>query len=243
MNCSGNPIETPDIASSTEDYASRFKGETGEWLLKVQERGTLAMLKGLEQGTVLDVGGGHAQNLPCLSERGYPVTVFGSTQECSQRIRKYIDNGKAAFVTGNLVALPFRDRQFDIVISYRMVTHLIGWKKFLSELCRVSDRSVIIDFPSIRSVNVLSDAMFLLKKKIEKNTRTYTIFSEREIVQEFQKNGFSKKDKVPQFFMPMVFHRALKSRKLSEFSERLIKGTGLTGWFGSPVIIRFDRVT
>lgn len=36
--------ETADIETASNDYALRFSGEIGAWLLKVQEEATLRML-------------------------------------------------------------------------------------------------------------------------------------------------------------------------------------------------------
>jgi len=58
MDRIGNPLpnmsnntsfpETADIETSSDGYASRFAGPTGEWFLQVQERITLAMLRDYE---------------------------------------------------------------------------------------------------------------------------------------------------------------------------------------------------
>ncbi|NEO49979.1 MAG: class I SAM-dependent methyltransferase, partial [Moorea sp. SIO4A3] len=61
MVSTGDFPETADIETSSEDYASRFAGEIGAWLLKVQEDATLKMLTPYPKATILDVGGGHGQ--------------------------------------------------------------------------------------------------------------------------------------------------------------------------------------
>lgn len=58
MNLTSEYLETADIETSSEDYASRFAGAVGAWLLKTQEDATLRMLLPYPGATVLDVGGG-----------------------------------------------------------------------------------------------------------------------------------------------------------------------------------------
>ncbi|WP_293161376.1 hypothetical protein [Okeania sp. SIO2C9] len=47
--------ETADVETSSDDYASRFAGDIGAWLLKVQEEATLTMLAPYPNGKILDV--------------------------------------------------------------------------------------------------------------------------------------------------------------------------------------------
>ena len=61
MVSTGDFSETADIETSSDDYAARFAGEIGAWLLKVQEEATLRMLAAYPNAKILDVGGGHGQ--------------------------------------------------------------------------------------------------------------------------------------------------------------------------------------
>ena len=51
--------ETADIHTSSEEYADRFSGPAGAWMLGVQEKIALRLLRRFEDVSVLDVGGGH----------------------------------------------------------------------------------------------------------------------------------------------------------------------------------------
>jgi hypothetical protein len=53
--------ETADIHTSSDEYALRFSGPAGEWMLAVQERIALRMVRRFPDATILDVGGGHGQ--------------------------------------------------------------------------------------------------------------------------------------------------------------------------------------
>lgn len=230
--------ETADIETSSDDYARRFSGAVGEWFLKVQEQATLAMLAPYPGASVLDVGGGHGQTTGALLRNGYRVTVFGSAESCKNRIQPYLDDARCNFKVGNILALPYEDRSFDIVLSYRLLPHVERWQPFLAELARVARKAVILDYPEVASVNAATPFLFGVKKQMEGNTRTYTTFRQAQVVAEFRQHGFSLESRYPEFFFPMVLHRKLGRPGLSAALERFARWLGLTRRFGSPVILK-----
>lgn len=235
-----NP-DCPDIHSSTDDYATRFRGEVGQWFLKVQETGTQKLLSGKPPMTILDAGGGHGQNIEGLLRAGHKITVLGSDASCKKRIQNYIDHSGIQFAEGSLLHLPFPDKSFDSVISYRMITHIPDYPQFISELCRVAKDSVLVDFSSLQSINYFSDLFFHLKKGLEKNTRTFSMFRQKVLEKEFNKHGFFLHSRYGQFVFPMALHRMLKIKALCAFMEASVRLLGLSNVFGSPVIMRLDR--
>lgn len=233
--------ETADIETSSHDYAQRFSGEIGAWLLQVQEKATLQLLSPYQQAKVLDVGGGHGQLTNALIQNGYQVTVVGSDNSCKTRIQSFIDQNLCSFQVGNILDLPYPNQAFDVVVSYRLLPHVQAWQKFLFELCRVARQAVIIDYPAVQSMNYIAPYLFQVKKKLEGNTRPFTCFREDELLNVCQSAGFVKGDRYPQFFLPMVLHRKLKSPKISSAMENLSRLAGLTNLLGSPVIIKLFR--
>ena len=231
-------IETPDVETSSDDYASRFSGKIGEWFLKIQEKATLKMMAEWSGASVLDVGGGHGQLTGPLLQNGFDVTVLGSADECENRIREYTESDKCHFKVGNVLELPFKDNSFDIVVSFRLVPHINQWDRLLSEFARVARKAVIVDYPSKRSINCLTPLLFNVKKKYEKNTRHYISFSDKEIIESFELHGFTANKRYPEFFLPMVLHRALKCPPVSAFFESVSRLLGLTSLFGSPIILK-----
>jgi len=228
--------ETADIETANADYANRFAGPAGAWLLEVQSDRLQDALRGLPAGgTALDVGGGHAQTAPVLVEYGFSTTVTGSAPSCQERVPESIP-----FQIANHLDLPYEDRSMDVVISFRLMPHCDRWPELVKELCRVADKRVIVDYPAKQSVNFLADALFGLKKNVEKNTRTFTLFSHREVREAFETEGFTVK-RHPQFFWPMVLHRMLKRPALSRALEAPARWLGLTALFGSPVVLEARR--
>lgn len=232
--------ENADVHASSEEYARRFMGGVGDWMLKTQESALTSMLP-TDIRTVLDIGGGHGQTALPLSKLGRAVTILGSSPACGMRMRQHIENGSISFKCGNLVELPFEDRSFDGVVSFRLMSHCTAWKQLIAEMCRVSDRTVIFDYPVWCSANFMTPFFFSVKKRIEGNTRLYRIFTTRELEREFQSHGFTRVVSKKQFFFPMGIHRALKSPAISKALERIAQALFLTQAFGSPVVIAFER--
>lgn len=235
-------IEDADIETSSEDYARRFTGAVGRWFVETQTRITLDLLKSLPAGaSVLDVGGGHAQIAPRLSEAGYDVTVVGSDPACAARLRPWVEEGRCRFEVADLRALPYPDASFEAVVCLRLLPHSVSWTGLIGELCRVATRCVLLDYPSVRSANIVSSPLFEMKRGIELNTRPFMTFSPRQIRSAFAARGFVVRDERPQFLLPMVLHRLVNRPTFSKAAEVPGRVLGLTRWFGSPIIVRADR--
>jgi 2-polyprenyl-3-methyl-5-hydroxy-6-metoxy-1,4-benzoquinol methylase len=233
--------ETADIETSSDNYAVRFAGPTGEWMLRVQETIVLDLLKKRDAVSILDVGGGHGQLAFPMCREKYQVTVLGSSESCRARIASLADGGQCRFVVGNVIDLPFGDRSFDSVVSFRMITHCGHWPRLIGEFCRVARRSVVVDYPTVQSLNMIAPALFRAKKRLEGDTRAWRLFRHDEIRDEFARHGFAPGARTGQFFLPMVLHRALKCRDLSAGLEGVCRAAGLSKSWGSPVIIEMIR--
>ena len=100
---------------------------------------------------------------------------------------------------------------------------------------------MIVDYPTTRSINCLTSALFGAKKRLEGNTRSYALFHHAEVSAEFARHGFTLAARRPQFLLPMVLHRVLNRPRLSAFLEGIGRGFGLTRFFGSPVLVKMVR--
>jgi len=231
--------EVADIETSSDDYASRFAGPAGTWMLEVQRDAAFRLMGDLRAGTILDVGGGHGQLARPLCEKGTDITILGSDPVCEHRIQDLTQTGSCRFVTGNVIDLPFPDNAFHTVLCFRLVCHCDAWPDLIRELCRVASHRVIIDYPTSQSINALTGMLFGMKKRVEGNTRTYTLFRKKEIVGSFQKQGWKSEGLIKQFFWPMVIHRMLNRPVASKILEGPARILGLTRLLGSPVIHSF----
>lgn len=190
----------------------------------------------------MDVGGGHGQLAVPLVEHGYQVIVTGSADVCRKKLDRFLPSNSFEYLTCDMLDLPFEDNYFDVVMAFRLLPHVDRWPKLISEMCRVSRNIVIFDYPDTRSFNFLYSMFFHAKKALEKNTRPFRLFKRGELFKVLSKHGFGNPVLKPQFFIPMVMHRLLRSVTMSKSSEFVFRYTGLTHLFGSPVILKATKL-
>lgn len=235
----------PDIETSSEAYSRRFQGELGDYFLSVQSsivddflnRGNLTIQ------SVLDVGGGHGQLVPLLLGLGLLICIHGSSEECFRSIRAKINShaDRLRTAVSPMHRLPFKDREFDVVVSIRTLAHAPDWQEFLTELCRVSRKRVIFDYPPVYSFNITYPLFFRIKKLIEGDTRPFERFTADKLRPVLESEGFGDIQIEREFFLPMALHRLLKSPRLSRWLESFFAKLGLTRLLGSPAILCATR--
>lgn len=238
-----NDEDAPDIASSSHRYAQRFAGPGGRYLLDRQELGIERLLDTAAARaplTVLDVGGGHMQTAPLLSRLGHTVTVHGSTAQCLARMNTGPGSALESRL-GSMFHLPAADREFDLVLSIRMLGHVGRWPEFVAELCRVSRRYVLVEFASASGAQRLGRSFFGLKRRLEGNTRHYATFRVAEVERELRTHGFEPVAIERQFALPILLHRVLQRPVLSRVAEGMMERAGLTRRIGGPVLLLAER--
>lgn len=233
-------IEWPDIVTSDPSYLNRFQGKLGAWLLEVQEKliRLLVSDKITPQDTVLDVGGGHGQTLTALTGINENVTVRLSEQSGNSLIEGFTCTQDR----GDLYPLPYEDGSFTFCTAIRILTHVDNPELLISELCRVSAKFVLIDYPPLCSFNCLYSLIFFIKRAIEKDTRIFTIFTHAQMSQLVQKLGYTVVTRKNQFFWPVVLHRIHKRAWLGRLLETPMRMLGATALFGSPTIVLLEKV-
>jgi 2-polyprenyl-3-methyl-5-hydroxy-6-metoxy-1,4-benzoquinol methylase len=200
------------------------------------------MLNLRSNARILDIGGGHAQVAVPLVKNGFRVTVTGSSEVCRARLEKLLCSNSYGFVQCDLLNLPFKNNSFDAALAFRLLPHVDKWRNLISEMCRVSVNLIIFDYPDIRSFNILYRLLFNAKKKFEKDTRSFRLFSRREMLQALDDQNFRNCLFKPQFFIPMVIHRLLQFVWLSKTMEFIFRTIRLTHFFGSPVILKAKKI-
>lgn len=231
--------ETPDVETASDAYARRFAGAAGAYLLAKQELAVRTVLADWNGGSVLDVGGGHAQLTPILRTLASEILVFGSDERSVERVRR--DFPGCATATGDLLDMPFEPKAFDLVVAVRLLPHVRNWQKLVAELCRVARSTVVIDYPRTTGVNRLTPLLFPLKLRLEGNTRHYRNFRDVELDAAFAQHGFDVRAREPQFIVPMVVHRRTNGAAWLRVVERAAAALQITRSHGSPVVLRADR--
>ena len=227
---------SPDIESSSEEYAKRFKGKVGKWLLLQQKNATRNLIQG-DNLNILDVGGGHGQNIDTIQEMGHSLTVLASTEQSLDPIRDKLVKQDVQYDIGSFLDFPYADNSFDVVISYRTLSHMDDPERFVAELSRVARSQILVDFPSTASINLLYKPAFWIKKKLEPSTREFQSFSVKSVGSFFESDRFEIETVYKQFFLPMALHRMVRIRLFSAISEKTFRLVGLTSLLGSPVIV------
>lgn len=225
-----------DEHTSSELYSRRFEGKIGKLIIKRQNDLLLSFLGDVNQKTILDVGAGHGQLADTLVKAGGIVTVYGSSDKALEKLKHLTISNK----TGPLYPLPFKDKEFDIVVSFRTFPHVPDWKLFLTELCRISKKVVAFDFVTEDLLNILKPLLYNLKLKKEPGTRDYTLQKKTDIEKTAEHLGFYFKNSERQFVLPLVIHRIIKMPVLMpiEYAARITK---LTKCFGGPVVTLLER--
>ncbi|MGF1476381.1 MAG: class I SAM-dependent methyltransferase [Geminicoccaceae bacterium] len=243
--------ETPDVETASDDYARRFSGAVGTYLLEVQTRAVERLLKRAgyrsesvaEPLRVLEVGGGHGQLTGWLLDQGFDVTVQGSNEDCSVRIQPLIDAHpeRCRFLCSSLLSLPVENDRFDLVIAIRLMAHVERTDELLREMARVSKKGVLVDFPPLISANLAEPLLFQVKRLIEGNTRPFFIYRTGDLKARFAAEGLDEAQVTKQFALPMVVHRKLKKPSLSARLEGMARAVGLTAALGAPVLMLAEK--
>jgi ubiquinone/menaquinone biosynthesis C-methylase UbiE len=157
------------------------------------------------------------------------------------RLRRLYSPQQVPFLAGALERLPVEDRSFDVVVTVRTMAHVDDPRLFLAECARVVRRGVLLDYPSRKSVNLFADLLFEAKQRIERDTRRYHNFHDRDVAAWLADEGLRLHGSVRQFFWPMAIHRFHKSAAAATSLEKIPETLGLTRSFGSPVLALYAR--
>ena len=230
-----------------ENYAQvydedRYGGPFGRYLHEL-ELNTFISLMDSTYSYVLDVGAGTGKLSIPLSLQYENVLALDFSPEM---IKVAIINAKKRGIELKTIVcdsqrLCFNDKTFDCVVSSRMLMHLTDWRKGIAELCRVSKRVVILDFPPLLGFGGFDSLLKRFIKIFIGHTQTYKTFLVNSIAQEFQKNHFKVLVKRRHFFLPYSFHRWLNRPWLSERIEKFFGIIGLIRFMGAPVTVKAVR--
>ncbi len=231
----------PEMARTFEQ--TRFGGAIGEFLKRNQESIVFSQLPPLAGWKVIDVGAGTGRfSLPFL-EQGAGVTACDASEEMMKVLRSKTDNARLQTLVVDAHQIPFPDRDFDCAVSFRILMHVIDWKKVLSELCRVSKDWVIIDFPPKRGFLRFTPVLHYLRKAFNpEKLQDYRILQPEEVYAELKKNGFEIIRLDHGYFLPIAVHRFVKSLKFSQGAEKFFSAVHWTERVGAPITVLARRI-
>jgi SAM-dependent methyltransferase len=231
----------PQTARTFDDR--RFGGPIGELVAEAQAAVILQMAGDISGRPVLDVGTGTGRAALLLANAGGDVTgVDASEQMLAIARERALGAGRSIrFIQRDAHALEFADRSFDVAISLRVLMHSPRWRVALAELCRVSSRRVIFDYPSARSAALLQSAFRRVAARAGVKTEPYRVFTDGEVAAAVAAAGFQIRSVHRQFVLPIAMHKAIGSRSATTRVEALLERAGLLRLLGSPVTVMAER--
>ncbi len=232
-----------DPAMAERFDAMRFSGPIGRLIAETQERQIAAFLEPVAGKRILDVGTGTGRAAIALARRGAVVTGVDASAEMLQVAeRRARDNSvRVTFAKGDAHALDFPDGSFDAVVCLRVLMHTPDWRRSLRELCRVSARRVVIDYPARWSAAAVQAAGRRVSRLFDRQTEAYHVFSSRLIGRALTDEGFRVIGEHRQFVLPIALHKQIGSEAWTRRVEAGFERIGLLGRFGSPVTIVAER--
>jgi 2-polyprenyl-3-methyl-5-hydroxy-6-metoxy-1,4-benzoquinol methylase len=223
----------------------RFGGPIGDLVARTQARVLANMVGRIQEREILDVGTGTGRVALLLAHGAAKVTAVDASEEmlAIARRRAEAELVKIRFARGDAHALDFPDRSFDAVVSFRLLMHAPQWRQCLAEMCRVSDRLVIIDYPSATSFAWFESGARRLARAAGMRTEAYRVFTRGTIAAALDENGYRIRSMHRQFVLPIAFHKMLGSRRFTMWIEDILDRIGLLKPFGSPVTLVAERCT
>jgi 2-polyprenyl-3-methyl-5-hydroxy-6-metoxy-1,4-benzoquinol methylase len=231
----------PAMARTFDDR--RFGGPIGELVAGTQAYVLANFIGRINGRSILDVGTGTGRAALLLARGGAKVTAVDASEQmlAVARRRAAEQSVSVNFMLGDAHTLDFKDRAFDVAVSLRVLMHTPEWRQCLAELCRVAERLVIFDYPSATSAALIHSLTRRVVHAAGGRTEAYRVFTDRTIAKALDRSGFRVRSVHRQFALPIQLHRAIGSRRFTEFSEDLLDRVGLLRVFGSPVTLCAER--
>ncbi|MDX1576828.1 MAG: class I SAM-dependent methyltransferase [Gemmatimonadota bacterium] len=238
----GNVYADPSVAEAYDD--DRYGGPFGRALEAREARLHLRLAApALDGGPVLDAGTGTGKLYLRLAGEGR--TAVG-TDRSLPMLRRAAEGARRAgvaprFAVANLVRLGFPDRAFRCTLCSRVLMHLEDWRAAMAELCRVTDRLLVVDAPRRSSFAGLESLVRRVIPWGRRDRPAYRTFSVADLRGELERHGFEVTAIESGHFLPVALHRRIARPELSRSLEAPFERLGLTGRFGSPVTLRAER--
>jgi ubiquinone/menaquinone biosynthesis C-methylase UbiE len=214
----------------------RFGGPVGRWLLELERRTYVQLVEPRAGDRILDVGTGTGKLIGPMADAGaWVVATDASAAMLGQAaVRCPGAAAQVHLVVTDGHRLSFPGRSFDVVLSSRVLMHVVDPAAFVAELCRVSRRRVVLDFPPRSSSNALLPLLLPLKRRVDPHTHPYRVHPVGFVRRLFEAQGFRIVRVHRQLFFPHFVHRRLGRPGVSERLEAVARALGLTRLFGAP---------
>jgi SAM-dependent methyltransferase len=130
----GAPIREADARAGYREWAHTYD-EPGNPIVALEQPVIWSLLEAVVPGRALDAGCGTGRHAERLVALGHRVLGVDLTPEMLERARANVP--RAAFVEGDLLAIPAADEEFDVVVCGLALSHLADLRAGVRELTRV----------------------------------------------------------------------------------------------------------
>jgi SAM-dependent methyltransferase len=232
-----------DPATASTFDESRFGGPIGGLIASTQAAVLREFIGPIAGRRVLDVGTGTGRAALLIAREGGDVkAVDPSDAMLSVARKRAAERGLSiTFGLGDAHALEFPDRMFDVVVSLRVLMHTPRWRTCLSELCRVTNGLIVLDYPAVSSAASVQSIARRALHAVGLSKEPYRVFSDRQITDVLARAGFQVRSRHRQFVLPIALHKMIGSPRFTQQSEALLERIGLLKLAGSPVTIVAER--
>lgn len=220
-----------------------FGGPVGEYFKRAQENLVLDLID-MENASLLDVGTGTGRiAVPIAGKCAKVVGVDASMKMIERARQRAIGKNNLHFHLADAHCLPFADDSFDYAVSFRTLMHFKNWRQVIGELCRVSRRYVIIDFPPTIGAAIIESAYHRVLHLVRPSVQAYTTFLVSEMKREFRANQFRIVTVERQIAFPFKLHRKINHLGFTKATEAMCRSIGATRLIGSPVLLKAEIKT
>ena len=134
-----------------DNVALRYerKRKKQEWW-HVEQKEMESLLDLLPKGLkVVDIPFGTGRFVPFYAERGYKISGLDASDHMLNAAKEALGElyDQCDCVTGSAAKLPYKDKEFDLVVSTRFLRDIVTFgdaKKMLAEMARVSSKYAIL---------------------------------------------------------------------------------------------------
>jgi ubiquinone/menaquinone biosynthesis C-methylase UbiE len=227
----------PEVARSFDK--ERFGGEIGELIKKTQQDLVFTTLPDVQGWKVADIGAGTGRITIPFLEAGASVSACDASVPMLEVLKEKIKSPSLQVFAVDAHQLQFDDQSFDCAVSFRLLLHVVDWKKVMSEICRISKDWIVIDFAAHRGFLVVapSSLWYNIRRLSSKVVQPYRTIPVNAVKNELQIHGFEIIKEDPGYFLPLVFYRKIGSAGFMKTAEQFFGAVGLTGIAGSPCTI------
>lgn len=230
-----------DVAAGFHEL--RFGGPVGQHLEHVQQALLFEALSPISGLRILDVGTGTGRAALPLAAAGAVVHGLDASIEMLDVARARAANAHltVTFEVADAHALPVPDCSVDAAVCFRLLMHVLDWRRCVGELCRVARHRVVIDFPAASSAASIESAVRRVRQAAGQKVEAYRVLRESDVCRVLASHGYRVVMVRRQFVLPIALHKAVGRLSWSLGIERALAAIGLLRLLGSPVTMVAER--